>query len=167
MTKGLGDRLAGARLVAPVRCLGPLAHQAARLAAPGALLLGDAAGFLDPFTREGIRAALRSAELAAKCALPALINGPAGPAELHGYAAAWHREFQAKWRLCTALQHGIRRPALAEWLVWLLSPRPNLTSLLMAAIGDLIPSRDLNPLSPMARLLGQWEPPGTSLGQGR
>jgi len=40
-------------------------------------------------------------------------------------------------------------------------------TLLMAAIGDLIPSRDLNPLSPMARLLGQWEPPGTSLGQGR
>ena len=162
--RGLGDRLAGARLIAPVRRLGPLAHQAARLIAPGVLLLGDAAGFLDPFTGEGIRAALRSAELAAEYTLPALTSGPAGPPEVHGYAAAWHRELRAKWRLCTALQYAIRHPALAEWLVWLLSRRPDLATFLMAAIGDLIPAQELNPLGLLARLLAQRKPPGTSPG---
>lgn len=150
---GLADRLGRARLVAPPRCLGPLAHRAGRLAAPGALLVGDAAGFLDPFTGEGIHAALRSAELAAASALPVLRDRSTPPPELQGYAAAWRRESRAKWRLCTAFQHAIRHPLVAEWLVKLLDRRPDLTALLMAAVGDLIPVRALNPLGLLARLL--------------
>jgi geranylgeranyl reductase family protein len=157
--RGLGDRLACARLVAPPRCLGPLAHHATRLTAPGAVLIGDAAGFLDPFTGEGIHAALRGAELAVEAALPVLVDGLAAPLELHGYAAAWRREFQAKWRLCTALQHAIRRPLLAEWLVSGLQRRPGVTALLMSAIGDLTPAQDLPLLAILARLLAGWVPP--------
>jgi flavin-dependent dehydrogenase len=151
---GLGDRLAHARPIAPTRCLGPLAHHATRLAAPGALLVGDAAGFLDPFTGEGIHAALRSAELAAEVALPVLRDGPAPAAELDRYAVAWRREFRPKWRLCSALQQAICRPLLAEWLVTLLARRPDLTALLMAAVGDLIPAQGLTRLGLLARLLG-------------
>ena len=158
---GLADRLARARIVAPVRCLGPLAHHATRVAAPGALLVGDAAGFLDPFTGEGIHAALRSAELAVESALAALLSGPTPLPELHDYALAWQREFRAKWRLCSALQHAIRRPLLAEWLVSRLSRRPALTALFMAAVGDLIPAQDLNPLGFLARLLAGAEQPQT------
>jgi geranylgeranyl reductase family protein len=158
---GLADRLAGARIVAPVRCLGPLAHHATRVAAPGALLVGDAAGFLDPFTGEGIHAALRSAELAVESALAALLSGPTPLPELHDYALAWQHEFRAKWRLCSALQHAIRRPLLAEWLVSRLSRRPTLTALFMAAVGDLIPAQDLGRLGFLARLLAGAEPPQT------
>lgn len=158
---GLEDRLRSARPVAPVRCLGPLAHRATRVTAPGALLIGDAAGFLDPFTGEGIHAALRSAELAVGAALPALLAGPPEPPECHGYAAAWQREFGAKWRLCTALQLAIRRPALAEWLVSRLRRRPTLTSFLMAAVGDLIPAQDVRPLGLLARLLAGEDRPQT------
>ena len=158
---GLADRLGSARPVAPVRCLGPLAHRATRVTAPGALLIGDAAGFLDPFTGEGIHAALRSAELAVGAALPALLAGPPGPPECHGYAAAWQREFGAKWRLCTALQLAIRRPALAEWLVSRLRRRPTLTTFLMAAVGDLIPAQDVRPLGLLARLLAGEDRPQT------
>jgi geranylgeranyl reductase family protein len=150
---GLQERLNGARLVGPARCLGPLAHHAARLTAPGALLIGDAAGFLDPFTGEGIRAALRSAELAVELALPVLAGGGAAPPELHGYAAAWRREIQAKWPLCTALQHAVRRPRLAEWLVSALRRRPALTAFLMAAVGDLVPPAALSPGALAIRLL--------------
>jgi flavin-dependent dehydrogenase len=156
---GLADRLARARLVAPVRCLGPLAHHATRVAAPGALLVGDAAGFLDPFTGEGIHAALRSAELAMQHALPALRADAEAHPDVQEYAAAILRERNAKWRLCVSLQHAIRRPLLAEWLVSRLSRRPTLTALLMAAVGDLIPARDLSPLRFLARLLAGAEPP--------
>ena len=43
----------------------PIGHRVVRRAGPGWLLVGDAAGFLDPFTGEGLHRALVSAELAA------------------------------------------------------------------------------------------------------
>ncbi len=138
---GLRSRLSQARAIQPPRCLGPLAYQASRLAAPGALLVGDAAGFLDPFTGEGIYAGLRSAEIAVEGVLPFLLAGGTTPAGPQDYPLAWRREFLPKWRLCTVLQHAIHHPALADWLVSRLHGRPSLTSLLMAVVGDLIPVR--------------------------
>jgi len=140
---GLGDRLGSARPIAPVRCLGPLAHHATRLTAPGALLIGDAAGFLDPFTGEGIYAALRSAELAVEAALPSLWGDSGSIPDLLAYSQSWRHEFLAKWRLCTALQHAIRHPLLAEGIVSYLARRPDLASVLMAAVGDLLPIGEL------------------------
>jgi flavin-dependent dehydrogenase len=150
---GLGERLTRARIVAPVRRLAPLAHHATCVAAPGALLVGDAAGFLDPFTGEGIHAALRSAELAAHYALPAFRADAEAHPDVQEYAAVLRRERNAKWRLCTWLQHAIRRPLAAECLVSLLSRRPELTALLMAAVGDLLPARALSPRNLLVRLL--------------
>lgn len=146
---GLGNRLAQARPVQPPRCLGPLAYRGWRIAARGGLVIGDAAGFLDPFTGEGIYAGLRSAELAVHTVLAALLNGGGSPVDTRAYGPAWGREFRPKWRLCTALQHAVRRPVLAEWLVARLRRRPGVTALLMAAVGDLTPARDLA----LARLL--------------
>ena len=60
----LARRLAGATRVAPIRALGPLAHRVAPPETGGVLLVGDAGGFYDPFTGEGVFTALRSAELA-------------------------------------------------------------------------------------------------------
>jgi flavin-dependent dehydrogenase len=140
---GLGARLALATPVRPARCLGPLAYHATRLTAPGALLIGDAAGFLDPFTGEGIYAALRSAELAVESALTSLLGDSDRIPDLLAYGESWRHEFIAKWRLCTALQHAIRHPLLAEGLVGWLARRPVLTGVLMAAVGDLIPAGDL------------------------
>lgn len=159
--RGLGERLDGARPVGPVRCLGPLAHRATRLTAPGALLVGDAAGFVDPFTGEGMYAGLRSAELAAHAVLPPLTFRPAWAPALRGYTLAWRREFLPKWRLCVGLQHAIRRPPVAEWLVSRLDRRPNLTALLMAVVGDLTAARDVRPLSLLARILAGQEPSRT------
>jgi flavin-dependent dehydrogenase len=151
---GLADRLADARVVAPPRRLGPLAHQAGRFTAPGALLVGDAAGFLDPFTGEGIHAALRSAVLAVESSLPALRDSSAPPPEPRDYAVAWRQELRAKWRLCSALQWVIRHPLVAEGLVTLLARRPDLTALLMAVVGDLLPVHALHPLGLLTRVLG-------------
>jgi menaquinone-9 beta-reductase len=144
---GLADRLTSAKTVAPVRCLGPLAHRATQLAVPGALLVGDAAGFLDPFTGEGIYAALRSAEIAAQHVLE---QRP--PQE---YGEAWGREFTPKWRIASLLQRAIRRPWLAQMLAAYLSTRPALTSTLMAAFGDLLSPDDLRPARLLSRLVAQ------------
>jgi menaquinone-9 beta-reductase len=138
---GLAPRLTLAHSVAPIRCLGPLAYRANRLAVPGALLVGDAAGFLDPFTGEGIHAALRSAELAARCICHQNPQESGDASEQ--YISAWTREFVAKWRFIAALQIPVRHPWLAERLVAYLGSRPSLTARLMAAAGDLVPSTDL------------------------
>jgi flavin-dependent dehydrogenase len=152
----LRDRLAGARAVGPLRRLGPLAHRAARLAAPGALLLGDAAGFLDPFTGEGIHAALRSAELAARHAVTGL--GRDARPHLSAYAADWAREIGGKWTLCLLLQHAIRRPPLAERLIARLAARPAALERMMGFLGDLRPPGRLGLLALGLEVLGPGPP---------
>ncbi len=146
---GLSERLRPTTRVLQVRQLGPLAFRAARLSAPGVLLVGDAAGFLDPFTGEGIYAALRSAELAS-----ALV-ADAGNARIDAdaYSAAWHHEFDAKWRVIAGLQQIVRRPWMSECVIKALLRRPAIGSLLMRIAGDLVPASDLRPLAVVTRLL--------------
>jgi flavin-dependent dehydrogenase len=68
----LGPRSGAARRVTAPAILGPLAVDATAAGVPGLLLAGDAAGFVDPMTGDGLRFALRGAELAADVALAAL-----------------------------------------------------------------------------------------------
>src|SRR5919198_4373019 len=77
----LAGRFAARRLGRGVLATGPFAQLARRPLAPrgGALLVGDAADFFDPFTGQGIYAALRGAELAAACLIPALGLTPCPP----------------------------------------------------------------------------------------
>jgi flavin-dependent dehydrogenase len=61
----LRARLEGAERRTALRGMSPLAHRARAGVAPGAVLLGDAAGCLDPITGGGMAQALLSAELLA------------------------------------------------------------------------------------------------------
>jgi flavin-dependent dehydrogenase len=98
----LRDRFEGARMAAPPATLGPLAVECRTPGMPGLLLAGDAAGFVDPMTGDGLRFALRGAELAAAEALRALERG-GDDAHLR-LGAARRREFAAKWRFNRALR---------------------------------------------------------------
>lgn len=74
------ERVAGADRVGPIRGVGPMARQVRRRTGDGWLLVGDAAGFLDPFTGEGIYKALQGARLAASVVVDALDRGTPQPA---------------------------------------------------------------------------------------
>jgi flavin-dependent dehydrogenase len=74
----LRDRFARARLVSPPVVLGPLAVDTRAVSIRGLLLAGDAAGFIDPMTGDGLRFAVRGGELAAVTALEALEHGWTG-----------------------------------------------------------------------------------------
>lgn len=67
----LRERCARARQVAPAVMLGPLAVDARAAGVPGLLLAGDAAGFIDPMTGDGLYLALRGGQLAADLLLRA------------------------------------------------------------------------------------------------
>lgn len=135
--------LGAMRRCGPVRCLGPLAYRARRTAAAGALLIGDAAGFYDPFTGEGVFHALQSAERAARCIADILTSGrPAAPLLAH-FDGEQRRALAARERLGAALQATIRRPAIANASARFLLRRPGLADLLIGVIGELLPPRAL------------------------
>jgi flavin-dependent dehydrogenase len=104
----LRDRFAAARQVSPTTTLGPLAVDSHAAGYPGLLLAGDAAGFIDPMTGDGLRFALRGGILAAEAALQELDTGrPAWQA----LGAARTREFSTKWRINRLLRHLVGSPA--------------------------------------------------------
>src|SRR2546426_9431690 len=94
----LARRLAGAGRIAPLASMGPLAYRVAPPREGGVLFIGDAAGFYDPFTGEGIFTALRSAELAADTVLSALRAGDVSAAALAVYGRARRAAFEGKVR---------------------------------------------------------------------
>ena len=92
----LRDRFAGARVAGPTVVLGPLAVDVRPCTIEGLLLAGDAAGFVDPMTGDGLCFAVRGAELAAQAALAALEHGWHG---VHDSLAYQRRAvFAGKWR---------------------------------------------------------------------
>jgi flavin-dependent dehydrogenase len=112
----LRERLAGARLVTAPVVLGPLAVDVSSASVDGLLLAGDAAGFIDPMTGDGLRFAVRGAELAAGAALEALEHGWTG---VHQRLRARRRaEFAAKWRFNRVLRTLVASPAAVAGASW-------------------------------------------------
>jgi flavin-dependent dehydrogenase len=104
----LGERLVGAAAVGPVRGAGPLRQVARRRVAGRALLVGDAAGYLDAITGEGIAMGLACARELVACVLA---DRP------EDYEAAWWRVTR-RYRLLTGgLLAAARRPALRRAIV--------------------------------------------------
>jgi flavin-dependent dehydrogenase len=135
----IAERLQRARLVATPRAIGPLALTARGLSAPGALLVGDAAGFYDPFTGEGVTLALRSAASAAEVAHGALCHGKLG--DLRDYDRRRAAATRDKFRVNRALQVVVGWPALANSVARRLARRPDLADQLVGIAGDLTPAK--------------------------
>jgi geranylgeranyl reductase family protein len=93
----------------PIPSLGAADLDAERPSGDGWMLLGDAAGLVDPITREGIFFALRSGMLAA-----AAIQG-ADPSR--AYAAAVRDELHAELRRAARLKAGFYRPRFTRLLI--------------------------------------------------
>jgi flavin-dependent dehydrogenase len=130
-----------------------LAFRASRTSRAGALLIGDAAGFYDPFTGEGVYHALKSAELAAQEITSALAEGGLTATHLHRFDRQQRRAIASKERLGAALQAIIRRPTAANALARLLRRHQSLADLLLGIIGDLLPPRALLSLDALKALM--------------
>jgi flavin-dependent dehydrogenase len=152
---GLAGRFDPRRLVREVLATGPFAQWARTTVVPGALLVGDAADFFDPFTGQGIHSALRGAELAAEALVPALATsrGPVAVAALRPYARARRRAFHGKWLLERLIGVGVGWPALTNRVVGRLARRPELADLLLGATGNIVPAERVLAPGVLARLL--------------
>lgn len=106
----LRARFRDARAVAPPTMLGPMAVDARAAGEPGLLLAGDAAGFIDPMTGDGLRFALAGAELAAGVAL-AVVTGRTPINRAHLELARQRRAaFSNKWRFNRTLRSLVSSP---------------------------------------------------------
>ncbi len=180
---GLVGRFDPRCLVREVLVTGPFAQWSRTAVAPGggALLVGDAADFFDPFTGQGIYAALRGAELAAECLIPVLTpcpplrsgagarpefplsrrergiggedRGPLAAVVLAPYARARRREFAGKWLLERLIGVGVGWPALTDRVVRRLAARPDLADLLVSATGNVVPARRVLAASVLTQFL--------------
>ena len=135
----VAGRFDARRTVRRVLATGPFARWSRRpvAAGGGALLVGDAADFFDPFTGQGIYSALRGAELAASAIIDTLTTG----ASLRQYAHARRREFTGKWLLERLIGIAVGWPGLIERVVGRMIRRPELADLLVRATGNCIPAR--------------------------
>jgi flavin-dependent dehydrogenase len=127
----------------PIEGASPLGHRVARRHGPNWLLVGDAAGFLDPFTGEGLHRALVSAELAAT-AIGRHLDGDSGG--LPGYEATMRARFRSKDALSLLVQAFLARPALFDYAARRLAARPAVRETMGRVMGDLVPaSQGLDP----------------------
>lgn len=146
-------RMARAVLAEGLWATGPLACRAADSVADGALLVGDAVGFYDPFTGEGIGMALRGAEMAAEVLSQALGRGEVTRRSLRPYEAARRAAFRDRLRLDRILQALLRRPRLADWTVRRLRRDQGLADLLARVTGDTVDAAQVLGPGFVARLL--------------
>lgn len=147
-------RVRPARLVREVLVTGPFAARSRPVVRDGALLVGDAADFFDPFTGEGIYRALRGAELAAEVLVPALAHpGTVTARQLAPYATARRRAFLGTWGVERLIGYAMLWPALFDHAVGRLGRRVGMADTLIGVTGDCLPAGAvLNPLF-LARML--------------
>ena len=131
---------APAGLLQSVGCFG---HHTTRATDDGAVLVGDAATFIHPFTGEGVFFALRGAQLVAQAIGAALARGDVSRQALSGYDVARRSELLPRYRLCDAVQRVVHSPVLLGWASERLRRSEGLTELLLRTVGDLARPADL------------------------
>lgn len=122
---------------------GRLEHHARRVSGPGWLLVGDAIGFLDPLTGEGLLRAFLSAELAAEAIAPTLRGDHAA---LDDYDRRVRDNVRGKNLVSWMLQLFLARPAMFDYALRRLAARGRLRDELTLVLTDQRrPSRVVNP----------------------
>lgn len=136
----LRERVGSASFIAPPSAVGPFARRTTRATAGRIMLVGDAADFHDPFTGEGIHAALKGAHLLVEVALHALARDRLGAASLRRYDRARRRAFSGKWTVERLVSFAVARPRLFEHLASRLAARPDLADKLVRVTAGTLPA---------------------------
>jgi len=131
----LSQRFGHREPAGPVSILGPLAVDSSSIGVPGMFAVGDAAGFVDPMTGDGLNLAMRGALLAADESMKVLESGDWDGAverlnERRMRALGPKIRFNRFVRALTASPAGVHSAGLAARVV------PGLVRRLIARAGD-------------------------------
>lgn len=139
---------------------GPFDFPARPFPAPGVILVGDAAGYFDPLTGQGIYRALRSAELAAESIDQALRDEQSARSALSGYERRLQKEFRSARRLQRCIEFVVSSARLRPLVLARLARTSNVLDALIRVTGDARPSRSLVSPTILRDLAGfpRWAP---------
>jgi flavin-dependent dehydrogenase len=139
----LRDRIAGARIAGGPRFLAPMEVRARAGYSDRVLLAGDAAGFLDPLTGEGMFFAITSGELAGRIAARAAFSGETSAHALRAYDEERLRQVGLKPLLNRSFQWLLEKPRLLGYLGRRLARSRAAANGLIRVIGNLESPRTL------------------------
>lgn len=130
------------RIVGGPWASGPFDWPVRRAWAPGVALVGDAAGYFDPFTGQGIHQALRSAEIAADAVDATLRTPETDGVALRAYGRALRSELRGTRSLQRLLEAVMARPRLRGPVLGALSAGGALDEIVRVT-GDAVPTAAL------------------------
>lgn len=129
--RGAGEPPLGASHADSWKGTVPLTRRPARLAVPRLFRVGDAAGYVEPFTGEGIGWSVA----AATAVVPAAVSAVERWSD--ALAVTWQRDHRRilarRQRMCRILAAGLRHPLLVRKTVALLGREPSLAAPLVLA----------------------------------
>lgn len=131
VTPSLARRCRSA-VLGPVMASGVLPQRSAAVVADGLCLVGDAAGFCDPFTGEGMTIAASGAGLLASAVDGVDLDRMPPAHELAPYAQAFHTAIGRRRSVGELLQGVLARRRASEWLAGAIGRLPLLARLLVA-----------------------------------
>lgn len=135
----LHGRLSSLTVTRPTLTTSGLSVRVRRISGERLLLVGDAAGYFDPFTGEGIYRALRGAQLAARVASGALAAGDLSAPALSAYADLFRHAFRHKRTVELLIQSGVQVPPLMDHFARSLVRRKAMADTVVAVTGDFVP----------------------------
>ena len=139
----LEDRFKGAEPFDTPMSIGPMHRSATSPVGEGVILVGDAAGYLDALTGEGISLATAQALAIEKNIIPLFKNKPRQPClltsqQLESYRRAYREIVRPYYRMTRLALMLNRHSRLAEYAIRLLHRQPGLfSSILSANMGTL------------------------------
>jgi flavin-dependent dehydrogenase len=129
---GIGEETAAGRVLSgPL----PMGFNRSPIAQPGLLVLGDAAGIVNPFNGEGIAYAMESAEVAAELVHDALLTGRAGIAMM--YPTVLRERYGRYFSIGRGFARAIGRPAIIRTSTRLLLPNQTVMNFAMRVLANL------------------------------
>jgi flavin-dependent dehydrogenase len=111
----------------------PITRLSGQITKKNATLIGDASGFIDPLTGEGITTAIKTAALLSK----KIKESESLRKAFYQYSKARKKDYRQKEILNRALQIVIRFPILCEMIAHVLSTSQRLRELFIGVIGNI------------------------------
>jgi 2-polyprenyl-6-methoxyphenol hydroxylase-like FAD-dependent oxidoreductase len=132
----LDERLRGAEPLDEARGIGPLHRRVSRVTADGLVLVGDASGYFDACTGEGLGQAAAQAIALAEWVAPRLRSGAGAPTrrDLQPYARAHRRIARPYTRATQVMMFAQRRPARADRVARALGRVPEAMQLFLSYV---------------------------------
>jgi geranylgeranyl reductase family protein len=136
---GISEETAEGRLLSgPL----PMSMNRAPQAVPGMLLVGDAAGAVNPFNGEGIAYAMETGEIAADLVYEALVKDRPGIAML--YPAVLRERYGRYFTIGRGFARAVGKPSIMGLATRFMLPRPAVMNFALRVMGNLSDGRDGN-----------------------